>query len=170
MTEPSATGTQTLLIRVLAAQRQHVLGIVEGLDDDALRRAVLPSGWTCLGLVQHLALDVERFWFGAVMGGDPSTITALADTADAWQVDPASSPASVLDLYRRTIADADEVIAATPLDAAPRWWPEDQFGTWRAHDLGEVMLHVIAETACHSGHLDAAREIIDGRQWFVIDE
>jgi hypothetical protein len=30
------------------------------------------------------------------------------------------------------------------------------------------MLHMIKETACHAGHLDAAREIIDGRQWVVV--
>jgi hypothetical protein len=30
------------------------------------------------------------------------------------------------------------------------------------------MLHVIAETACHAGHLDAVREILDGRQWIVL--
>jgi hypothetical protein len=31
-------------------------------------------------------------------------------------------------------------------------------------------VHVIAETACHAGHLDAARELIDGRQWVVLTE
>jgi hypothetical protein len=30
------------------------------------------------------------------------------------------------------------------------------------------MLHVIAETACHAGHLDAAAELIDRRQWVVL--
>jgi hypothetical protein len=29
----------------------------------------------------------------------------------------------------------------------------------------EVILHVITETAVHAGHLDAARELIDGRTW-----
>jgi hypothetical protein len=29
------------------------------------------------------------------------------------------------------------------------------------------MLHVIKETACHAGHLDAVRELIGGRQWIV---
>ena len=28
--------------------------------------------------------------------------------------------------------------------------------------------HVITETACHAGHLDAARELIDGRQHLVL--
>jgi hypothetical protein len=27
---------------------------------------------------------------------------------------------------------------------------------------------VIAETACHAGHLDAARELTDGRKWLAL--
>jgi hypothetical protein len=33
-----------------------------------------------------------------------------------------------------------------------------------------VILQVITETACHTGHLDAARELFDGRQWLVLTE
>ena len=47
-----------------------MLGILEGLGEAVQRRLVSPSGWTILGLVQHLTLDVERFWFPAVIAGD----------------------------------------------------------------------------------------------------
>jgi len=36
---------------------------------------------------------------------------------------------------------------------------------WKLQDLRAVILHVITETACHAGHLDAVRELIDGRTW-----
>jgi hypothetical protein len=36
-------------------------------------------------------------------------------------------------------------------------------------DLRFIVLHLIEETACHAGHLDAARELIDGRQWMAFD-
>ena len=55
--------------------------------------------------------------------------------------------------------------AALPLDAAPAWWPEDEWGGWRLHTLEEVLLHLLVETACHAGHLDAARELLDGATW-----
>ena len=29
---------------------------------------------------------------------------------------------------------------------------------------------MMAETACHTGHLDAVRELIDGRTWLVLTE
>jgi hypothetical protein len=63
MPQPAPGGESAMLLSYLNVQRNHVLGILEGLDEEALRRPVLPSGWNCLGLVQHLALDVERFWF-----------------------------------------------------------------------------------------------------------
>lgn len=148
-------------------QRRHVLGILEGLSEADLRRPVLPSGWSCLGLVRHLALDVERNWFRAVVAGDQEVIDDLGRAGDSWQVGPEESAASILDDYRRQIEAADAVIAATPLDAAPAWWP-DRFGEWRLHTVREVMLHVITETACHAGHLDAARELLDGRRWLVL--
>ena len=80
-----------MLLRYLGAQREHVLGILEGLDEAARRRPLLPSGGSCLGLVQRLALDVERFWFQAVVAGEQGAIDALADTPNAWQLGPDAS-------------------------------------------------------------------------------
>jgi uncharacterized damage-inducible protein DinB len=155
------------LVSSLADQRQHVLGILEGLSEEDLRRPVLPSGWTCAGLVHHLAIDVERFWFRAVVAGEAMTDD---EPDNAWQVPADVTAAAVLDAYRREIELADAIIAATSLDSAPAWWPEDLFGSWRLNDLREILVHVIAETATHAGHLDAARELIDGRQWIVLTE
>jgi hypothetical protein len=152
------------LLSTLEAQRRHVLGILDGLDDAALSAPVLPSGWTCAGLVRHLTLDVERFWFRNVVAGVPFVLNPSTD--DAWQVPEGESPMIVLANYRAEIEMANDVIRATPLGAAPKWWP-DFFGDFRLKDLRAVLLHSIAETACHAGHLDAARELLDGRQWFT---
>ena len=63
----------------------------------------------------------------------------------------------------------DAVIVATPLDMPPRqpdsWWQEAGIDF---PDLRYIMLHVITETSVHAGHLDAVRELIDGRQWIVL--
>ncbi|MFI1408420.1 DUF664 domain-containing protein [Streptomyces sp. NPDC020707] len=158
----------TALLRSLHGQRRHVLGILDGLDAADLRRPVLPSGWDCLGLVQHLALDVERFWFRAVVAGDQAVIHGLTSGDEAWKVDPEVPAVDVLDRYRREAELADTVISAAPADAALAWWPHDLFGEPHLHTLRDVLLHVITETACHAGHLDAARELIDGRRWLVL--
>jgi hypothetical protein len=31
-------------------------------------------------------------------------------------------------------------------------------------------VHVMTEIACHAGHLDIVRELIDGKQWLVLTE
>lgn len=161
--------TRDALLDSLTGQRQHVLGILDGLDDAALRRPVLPTGWNCVGLVQHLAVDVERFWFRAVMADEAQAWTSLNLQRDsAWRVAEGTAAGSVLALYRAEIERADEVIRSLPIDAAPGRWPQDLFGSFRLADLRAVMLHVITETACHAGHLDVVRELIDGRTWMVL--
>src|ERR1700760_1858148 len=59
-----------LLQRFLDEQRHHVLGILEGLTEEQLTRPLLPSGWHCLGLVKHLALADEHYWFRCVVAGE----------------------------------------------------------------------------------------------------
>jgi hypothetical protein len=157
------------LLAVQNSQRRHVLGTVEGLGEEDLRRPVLPSGWTYLGLISHLALDVERFWFRAVVAGERAAIDELAATANAWLVAPDVPAQDIVDRYRQQIDLADAVITGTAARAAPAWWPAEQFGGWRLDNVREILLHVITETACHAGHLDAARELIDGRLWLVLD-
>jgi Protein of unknown function (DUF664) len=168
VSQPETSRTASVLLAALTSQRNHVLGALDGLDEAALRRPVLPSGWTCLGLVNHLAIDVERLWFRAVLAGEK--VVDLDSGANAWQVGPDVPAEAVLGLYRREIELADAIIAATSLDAAPAWWPEDLFGSWRLDDLEQMIVHVITETACHAGHLDAVRELIDGQQWLVLTD
>jgi Protein of unknown function (DUF664) len=50
------------LLGFLSAQRGAVLSIVEGLDEEAWHRSVVPSGWTPAGLVEHLG-GAEWYWF-----------------------------------------------------------------------------------------------------------
>jgi hypothetical protein len=157
-----------LLLDSLGRQRDHVLGILEGLSDEQLRRPVLPSGWTCLGLVRHLAVDVEHYWFRCIAAGEPLKTVGESDhRRGAWQVEPKESAEDVFILYRDEIERANAIAAGTPLDAPPRqrdpWW-----GDWEVPDLRFILLHVVAETACHAGHLDAGRELLDGHQWLVL--
>jgi len=162
--DPAAPERQVLMA-ALREQRAHVLRSLEGLSEDDLRRPVLPSGWTCLGLVQHLALDVERFWFRAVVAGED---VHLAAGDEAWRVDPVTPVQEVLDGYRAEAGRSDAVVDALALDAAPAWWPSDLFAQLPERDLRGTVLHVLAETACHAGHLDVVRELLDGRQHLVL--
>lgn len=138
------------LTSFLAAQRDVVLAIVDGLTEDHLRRSIVPSGWTPLGMIDHLG-DSERFWFQEMVAGDAAA--------------PAGSRPSVPDVlsyYRAQAARTDEILAATPLDAPLVGSIPPEVGTDFA-TVREVVLHLIEETARHAGHLDIARELLDGR-------
>ena len=55
------------------------------------------------------------------------------------------------------------MLAGTPLPAAPRGKHGDPAVDAEAQRVRWIVLHMIEETAAHSGHLEIARELIDGR-------
>jgi uncharacterized damage-inducible protein DinB len=156
------------LVAALEAQRRHVLTAIDGLDDEQLRRPVLPSGWSCLGMLKHLALADEHYWFRSIVGGQPLDFFPPEPDAD-WTIGETDTASGIVALYRHEIAEANAVIASTEPDDPPRQrdplW--DEWGL-DFPSLRHIMLHMIGETACHAGHLDAVRELIDGSQWLVL--
>jgi hypothetical protein len=77
---------------------------------------------------------------------------------------------AVFALYRQEAARADAVVLERALDAEPAWWPTDLFSGLPVRDVRQTVLAVITETATHAGHLDAVRELIDGRTWLVLTD
>jgi hypothetical protein len=152
------------LLAFLAAQRDAVLAIVEGLDEEAWHRSVVPSGWTPAGLVEHLG-GAEWHWFqGVVAGADPEPPPGDEDLPP---YDPTAAfvsdlpSAEIIAFYRDQCAQSDAVLAVTPLSARPRGKHGDP--DYEPPDVRWVVLHMIEETARHAGHLDIARELTDGQ-------
>ncbi len=150
------------LLRFLDAQRASVLEIVNGLDEDALRTVVVPSGWTPLGLIEHLG-QAERHWFQSVATGSEAPLPWPDDAgADDDAPFTTSRPAeAVFAFYRDQIERANAVLASVPLSAPPLG-RHNRDGADDVTDLRTIILHMIEETARHAGHLDIARELLDG--------
>lgn len=167
MTIEESREREVLLSR-LAGQRRHVLTQLDGLSDEQLRRPVLPSGWSCLGLVRHLTLSDERYWFEVVVAGEPLDFWPEGDNGD-WRVEVDEPAADVIGAYQAAITRSDEITAARRLDDPPAQ-PEDWWGDAGLSfpDLRTIVVHVLVETAVHAGHLDAVRELLDGRQHIVL--
>ena len=68
----------------------------------------------------------------------------------------------VFAFYRDQIDRANAVLASTPLSARPIG-RHNREGADEVTDLRFIVLHMIEETARHAGHLDIARELIDGQ-------
>ena len=117
----------------LDRQREHILGILEGLPEEDLRRPMLPSGWSCLALLRHLTLDVELFWFPGVIAGEPDMAGQLTAGKEAhWYVPVGMSVEEVFADYRAAIARADDVLAAVSPEQEPAAWPVGIWPTWAA--------------------------------------
>ena len=115
--------------------------------------------------VPHLG-GAEWHWFqGVVTGAKPEPPPGDADSPPydptaAFVTDEPS--AEILAFYREQCARSDAVLAVTPLSAAPRG-KHGVEGQEEPTDVRWVVLHMIEETARHAGHLDIARELLDGQ-------
>ncbi|WP_226345061.1 DinB family protein [Agilicoccus flavus] len=165
---PDPSPDRAALLAHLAGQRRHVLTQLEGLSDEQLRRPVLPSGWSCLGLIRHLTLSDERYWFEVVVAGGSLDFWPAGDNGD-WIVGPDEPAQEVVAAYRAAIAHSAEIVGARHLDDAParpeEWWADAGLAF---PDLRSIVVHVLVETAVHAGHLDAVRELLDGRRHLVL--
>lgn len=140
--------------------RATVLRKADGLTEQQLRTPHVPSGWTPLALLNHLA-HVERRWFRwGFAAEDVDEPWADVDGNDLWLVDPARSTADVLAFLAEQQARAREIAAAAaPSDVAA---VGGRFGPGEEPTLAWVCFHVLSEYARHAGHLDVARELADG--------
>ena len=132
--------------------RHCVLKKTDGLDEDQLRRALVPSGTSLLGLVQHLA-DGERYWFGHHVAGHPDT-----DITFSMDVPAGGDAGAVLADYRAASAESDAILSAVGDLETPVSRPIDD----KLLSVRWVMAHMTSETARHAGHADILREQLDG--------
>jgi uncharacterized damage-inducible protein DinB len=151
---------RAVLQEFLEYQRASVLAILDGLGDEALRTSVITTGWTPLGLVEHLG-HAERHWFQEVLTGAAEPLPWPDD--DQTPLTTSRSLSLVLNFYRDQCRISDSIIEVTPLQTAPVGQHPDALLASQTGDLRRIMLHMIEETARHAGHLDMARELIDGR-------
>jgi len=142
---PSTGGEREMLAGFLDFQRATLLWKLEGLDDEQLRRAMVPSGTSLLGLVKHLAY-VERSWFQGVWDGQEVSL-------------PYETTEDVLALYDGECDRSRAIVAAaSSLDDIaehPRRQGWKMSRRW-------ILIHMIEETARHVGHADILREQLDG--------
>jgi uncharacterized damage-inducible protein DinB len=151
------TGAEKESLKVsLDRHRDAVLWKLEGLGDDDLRRQMVPSGTSLLGLVKHLG-SVEYGWFCETFGRDTEPLPYDEDDPDSdMRARPDETTEDILAFYGRARAAADQAIAELDVeDTGTAWFGEAVTMRW-------VLIHMIEETARHAGHVDILRELIDG--------
>ncbi|MFF9897908.1 DinB family protein [Streptomyces longispororuber] len=150
-----------LLLGYLKWYRETLMRKLDGLSDDQLREPVEPLGWSPLGLLQHLGW-VERRWMTWGFGAQDVVAYPPGGDAEEWTIAPGASAAQVIAAYQAEATRANSLAAkATLTDKAllgGRFKTPEQAPT-----LGRILFHLLQEYARHVGHLDIARELIDGQ-------
>ncbi|TGB10303.1 DinB family protein [Streptomyces sp. MZ04] len=167
--DPAVTGERAEWLAALAKHRHFLRFTTRDLTDEQAGLRTTDSKLCLGGLIKHVA-EVERNWGKFILGG-PSTLpdyTAMTEAdwarrADSFRMLPGETLAGVLADYAEAARDTDELVATLPdLDAM---WPlpkapwTEPGAQW---SIRQVLIHIISETAQHSGHADIIRESLDG--------
>ncbi|WP_372345513.1 DinB family protein [Streptomyces sp. KL116D] len=168
---PAATGERADWLEGLAKQRHFIRFTTRDLTDEQAGLRTTASELCLGGLIKHVT-RVERSWAAFIQHG-PSVLpdfTAMteadwAERAATFRMLPGETLAGVLTDYEKAAHETDAVIASVPdLDAS---WPLPK-APWNepgaAWTIRHVLMHLVAETAQHSGHADIIRESLDGAQ------
>ncbi len=161
---PDVSDPKETLQGYLQDGRDALMWKLEDVSEYDARRPMTATGTNLLGIVKHVA-SVEAGYFGDCFGRPFEQVFPwFADDAepneDMWATAEESRD-SIVDLYRRVWVHSDATIAALDLQAQGHvgWWrPEKQQVT-----LHQLLVHMIAETHRHAGHMDIVRELIDER-------
>jgi uncharacterized damage-inducible protein DinB len=163
------SGEKADLLEALAQHRFFLRYTVRDLTDEQAKVRTTASELCLGGLIKHVTL-CERMWVNFILEG-PSALpdfTALTEAdwarwAEQFQVADGETLAGLLEEYAEVARRTEEVVTSLPdlsvthlLPRAP--WSEP--GARRS--ARRVLMHIMAETAQHSGHADIIRESLDG--------
>ena len=136
----------------LDEHRAALNGCLDALTEEQVRRQLVPSRTTLLGLVKH-ATFVEKVWFEeAVTGRSRAEIGIPATPGESFILDDDDTIATVQRAHREACEASRRATASLELDDVLQ-------GNRRGPlPLRWVYLHVLRELAQHCGHADIVRE------------
>ena len=136
----------------LDEHRAALNSCLDGLTEEQVRRSLVPSRTTLLGLVKH-ATFVEKVWFDeAVRCRSRAEIGIPATPDESFVLDGQDTIAQVRQAHFEACASSRQATAPLALDDLLR-------GNRRGPlPLRWVYLHVLRELAQHCGHADILRE------------
>jgi uncharacterized damage-inducible protein DinB len=170
---PKLVGERADLLQALRQARFFLRYTAQGLTDDQARLRSTASELTIGAIVKHVT-DGEERWVRFMLGqpGGPQGVgpegpsaQTIAEWQESMQMRADETLAALLDRYEAVAAVTDDAIASVPdLDVSHPLPPAPWFERGARWSARMVLLHVIAETAQHSGHADIIRETIDGQK------
>ncbi|WP_134116700.1 DinB family protein [Kribbella kalugense] len=143
---------RTQLEAFIEDYRNAIEATLEGLTEEQVRRRLVPSATTLLGLLKHVTW-MQRVWFEeCVSGGSRRELGLVQSPGESFRLAADDTIASVRAAHQEACATARGAVADMPLDAVAT-----------GHRAGPrtlrwVYLQVLRELAHHCGHADILRE------------
>lgn len=136
----------------LDEHRAALNGCLDGLSEEQVRRSMVPSRTTLLGLVKH-ATFVEKVWFDEAVSGRSRIEIGIPATPDeSFVLDDGDTIASIQRAHREACEMSRRATSTLGLD-------DLLHGNRRGPlPLRWVYLHTLRELAQHCGHADILRE------------
>ncbi len=140
----------------LDEHRVAINGCLDGLTEEQVRRSLVPSRTTLLGLVKH-ATFVEKVWFDeAVTCRSRAEIGIPATPDESFVLEDGDTIATVQRAHREACEASRRATSSLGLDDLVH-------GNRRGPlPLRWVYLHMLRELAQHCGHADILREQLVG--------
>ena len=139
--------------------RSRVISKLDALPDGELRSSRLPSGWTPIELLRHLAYDELRWLEWRFEGRDVAE--PWADSRDGrWYVAADETFEELVAALHSQAARSRAIVESH--DLADLGQPGDGWDGADPPALERVLFHLLQEYARHVGHLDIVSELADG--------
>ena len=134
-----------------------------GLTPEQLRATPTASVLSVGGLIKHCAYT-EAGWLDTAVQRPP-TYKQAYEWDQHFDVAEGETYDEIVAFYDEVAAETERLVAGigdlgrpVPIDKSVPWNPQDH-DNW---SVRWVLLHLIQETARHSGHADIIRETVDG--------
>ena len=166
--QSTISADRTDLLEMLAKHRFFLRFTVQGLTDEQAAQSPTTSELCLGGLIKHVAAT-EQQWAEFIVDG-PKAMEAPTDAdyseyANGFRMLPGETLEGLLAAYEQVAARTDELVRTLPdLNAAQALPPAPWFEPGARWSARRVFMHIIAETAQHSGHADIIRETLDGQK------
>jgi uncharacterized damage-inducible protein DinB len=156
------------LLAFLAQARYTLRLTTYGLNDEQLRAAPSASPLSVGGLVKHCAAT-EEGWL-ATIRNEPQIVDYDAYGRN-FALAEGESIDEVFARYDRVASETEKTV--TEISDLGHRIPVDHSVPWNRKDLTHftvrwILLHLIQETARHTGHADIVRETVDGGTAFPL--
>jgi uncharacterized damage-inducible protein DinB len=139
--------------------RSRLVSKLEALPTAELRVSRLPSGWTPIELLKHVAYDELR-WLEWRFEGRDIAVPWGDDRAGRWYVAPGETLSGLVAALHARAARTRAIVESHDLD--DRGQPGDRWDGGGPPSLERILLHLLQEYARHLGHLDIVSELADG--------